>query len=353
MESVWVMTLFLHWSLSGAWRFRLQGGDDVVADSGSDVTLLCSLKSYNLSVSTVDMEVMWTRPDLNNRVVHHYKNKTDQTGDQDPSYRGRTSLFIEELQQGNTSLLLKKVQWSDQGVYKCGVQGKDATVQLTVEDIGTAPEILVLSTDVSGVISLLCETTGWKFEPEVLWLGSEGNNSLLYKHSGRINVSSIITVQKTETNCCTCVVQEGDQRMETSFNVSGVGTHPEIREWYTDNSGDNSGGVHLLCEIEGWWPEAELQWLDSRRTELYSVPEQTHGDRVVHHITVYRNEDNIYYCRVKQHPMMETHIYIFGHRFIQMKYVIIGILGTGVVVTLVGTFIFLKCRAKGQKDSLH
>uniref|UniRef100_A0A4W4E3Q3 Ig-like domain-containing protein n=1 Tax=Electrophorus electricus TaxID=8005 RepID=A0A4W4E3Q3_ELEEL len=70
------------------------------------------------------MTVEWLRPDLTqaNRLVHLYEGHKDRNEAQIKSYRGRTGLFKEELQKGNTSLKLSAVQPSDEGDYKCLIQ---------------------------------------------------------------------------------------------------------------------------------------------------------------------------------------------------------------------------------------
>ncbi|XP_035377102.1 myelin-oligodendrocyte glycoprotein-like isoform X2 [Electrophorus electricus] len=134
MKCVWVI-LFLHWSLSGAQRFNVEGPDTVFAAPGSDIVLPCSIKP---TMSAVDMEVKWSRQDLGDILVHHYMNNSDKNDGQMPSYRGRTALFIEQLQYGNTSLLLKNVEVSDGGQYTCRVDSAkwdgQVRVLLKIED---------------------------------------------------------------------------------------------------------------------------------------------------------------------------------------------------------------------------
>ncbi|XP_065138196.1 butyrophilin subfamily 1 member A1-like [Paramisgurnus dabryanus] len=107
----------------------------VMGVSGEDVILPCSLKH---NISAVDMRVEWFRLDLKGSVVHLYKDHEDKNTDQLRSYRGRTQLFKDELQKGNTSLKLSKVDMSDEGVYKCFIQSEswydDITLDLKVED---------------------------------------------------------------------------------------------------------------------------------------------------------------------------------------------------------------------------
>ncbi|XP_076849387.1 butyrophilin-like protein 2 isoform X1 [Brachyhypopomus gauderio] len=293
MESVWVMVLFLHWSLSGAQRFDLEGGGVVVAAPGSDVTLPCSLTPR---MSAVDMKVKWTRQDQGDKLVHHYKNKQDQTDDQDPSYRGRTSLFIEELQYGNTSLLLKYVQWSDGGQYTCGVQGtgvyKNITINLNVEGIGTNPQIIVEGTDVSGGIKLLCETTGWKSEPQLQWFSGgvelpAGDVENLQDNK-RYTVRHRITTHNN--GIFTCRVKQHPRMekdisviLDNSGNQAAIGTDPVISVLGTDGS----GGIRLLCETTGWNPEPELRVLDSNRAELSGGYNESHRAGVGFNVSLY------------------------------------------------------------------
>ncbi len=75
---------------------------------------------------------------------------------------------------------------------------------------------------------------------------------------------------------------------------------------------DDSGGLHLQCESEGWNPEPDLEWLDSEGVRLSSETTETHrnidGFSVKHTITVHHGVGKIH-CRVKlRHHMLETQI---------------------------------------------
>ncbi|CAB1345682.1 unnamed protein product, partial [Coregonus sp. 'balchen'] len=123
-------------------RSRTQGSsevvgsaDPVVALAGDDVILPCSLKP---SVNAEDMVVKWTRSHLKTENVHLYLDERDSNEEQFLSYKGRTSMFYEELKNGNVSLKLTRVTLSDSGSYKCFIpslttsQVKETTVQLFV-----------------------------------------------------------------------------------------------------------------------------------------------------------------------------------------------------------------------------
>ncbi|KAI7803456.1 butyrophilin subfamily 1 member A1-like isoform X3 [Triplophysa rosa] len=147
----------------------------LMAVSGEDVILPCSVKP---NISAVNMRVEWSRLDQRGSVVHLYEDHEDRITDQLPSYRGRTRLFKDELEKGNTSLKLSRVQTSDEGLYKCFVQSKswsdDTTVDIWVEAVGSAPVITVDGFDGSGGLHLQCESKGWNPEPDLVWLDSEG-----------------------------------------------------------------------------------------------------------------------------------------------------------------------------------
>ncbi|XP_051987372.1 butyrophilin subfamily 1 member A1-like [Xyrauchen texanus] len=149
--------------------------DPVLAVAGEDVILPCYIKPNS---SAVDMRVEWFRLDLQDSVVHLYQEHKDTNTYQSQSYRGRTQLFKQELQRGNTSLKLSTVQLSDEGLYKCFIQSEswhdDITVNVTFEAVGSPPLITIDGFDHSGGVHLQCESKGWSLEPELVWLDREG-----------------------------------------------------------------------------------------------------------------------------------------------------------------------------------
>ncbi|GAA6091524.1 butyrophilin subfamily 1 member A1-like isoform X1 [Tachysurus ichikawai] len=147
----------------------------LVAVAGEDLVLPCFIKP---NTSAVDMTVEWFKLDVEDSLVHLYRDHEDKNGNRAQSYRGRTSMFKEELQKGNTSLKLSDLRVSDEGEYKCLVEDKswydDITVNVIVEAQGSHPVIMMERYDNSGGINLVCESRGWNPEPDVLWLDREG-----------------------------------------------------------------------------------------------------------------------------------------------------------------------------------
>ncbi|KAL7858913.1 hypothetical protein SRHO_G00140600 [Serrasalmus rhombeus] len=223
MKTVWVLTLFLHCALSE--KFEVLGpGSPVVAVAGSDVVLPCSVRRLagQSSLSAVDMNIQWTRPDLGDGVVHFYENHRDVNTRQIPQYSGRTAVFTEELQNGNVSLRLRKVDLHDEGNYKCRVDSEywndDVSIYLRVEVIGEHPVISVEKYDSnSEQFSLLCESKGWRPEPDLQWLNSKGENQTAgdtdsHRNCALFNVKRRFTVHKNHIDTFYCRATLGENQ---------------------------------------------------------------------------------------------------------------------------------------------
>uniref|UniRef100_A0A671NER4 Ig-like domain-containing protein n=1 Tax=Sinocyclocheilus anshuiensis TaxID=1608454 RepID=A0A671NER4_9TELE len=85
--------------------------DKTIVEWGSDIIVPCHLSP---EISAVDMEIKWFK-------------ETDCVG-----YKGRVSLFTEELDGGNVSLQLRDFRRSDVGVYLCQVTSTDRTAEITI-----------------------------------------------------------------------------------------------------------------------------------------------------------------------------------------------------------------------------
>ncbi|XP_045567935.1 selection and upkeep of intraepithelial T-cells protein 5 [Salmo salar] len=231
-SAVWCLgILFISVSLitTGSSEVQVVGpADPVVALAGDDIILPCSLKP---SVSAEDMVVEWTRSNLRKENVHLYRQGRDSNEDQSPSYSGRTSMFHEELKNGNVSLKLTRVTLSDAGSYRCFIptltsQVKETTVQLLVGAV-SQPVTSIIGTKGGGVV-LKCESGGWFPEPEMEWLDSSGTilpaDGPPERHrdsEGLYTVRRHVTVNQTDTNRFTCRVQQPEinHLKETEIHV--------------------------------------------------------------------------------------------------------------------------------------
>ncbi|KAK2899560.1 hypothetical protein Q8A73_012689 [Channa argus] len=171
----------------------------------------------------------WTRSDLNPRYVYVWYAGQDYVNMKNPSYKGRTSLFTDELKRGNISLKLSNVTPADEGKYRCYIpdRNEESVIELVVGAV-SSPGISLTGLDkcISGVV-LQCESEGWYPEPEVLWLDSEGNvlsagpTETVRGPDDLYTVSSRVTVDKRHGHRFTCRVQQNiiNQTRETHIDV--------------------------------------------------------------------------------------------------------------------------------------
>ncbi|KAM8747324.1 butyrophilin subfamily 3 member A2-like isoform 2-T3 [Acanthopagrus schlegelii] len=216
--------------LTGCFRSQAQGVQPslrMVTVVGEDVVLPCRLEP---PLDAVSKSVEWARPDLEPRFVHVWYEGRDHLVNQNPSYRGRTSVSIDKLKQGDLSLLLSAVKLSDHGLYRCYFpqKSKESTVELIVGSVAS-PVIAEININSTSEV-LQCNSTGWYPEPEVFWLDGEGNllsagpTETVRGPDDLYTVSSRVTVEKRHSNSFTCRVQQNhiNQIRETEIKVSAV-----------------------------------------------------------------------------------------------------------------------------------
>uniref|UniRef100_A0A087XD83 Ig-like domain-containing protein n=1 Tax=Poecilia formosa TaxID=48698 RepID=A0A087XD83_POEFO len=73
--------------------------------------------------SSSDVIINWSRLTPADGTVHCYYGNQDQLGQQDQNFRGRMSLFTDQISRGNASLLLTGVKVQDEGTYRCNTSG--------------------------------------------------------------------------------------------------------------------------------------------------------------------------------------------------------------------------------------
>ncbi|KAL0983754.1 hypothetical protein UPYG_G00132280 [Umbra pygmaea] len=221
-----VLLFLLHNIHSESAKFEVLGPTDpIVAEAGDDIILPCYLKP---NISAEDMTVDWRNLDSNDDLFYRYQNGKNILEDQIPSYRGRTSLFKEELIRGNTSLKLTRVQSTDQGLYECLIKSQswydDTKFQVFVKAVGSRP-VVSIEGHRDGGMGLLCESEGWHPEPELVWLDSKGvslSDGRPETHrdlNGFYTVRQQVIVQETDTNRFTCRVLQRQINVEVETEV--------------------------------------------------------------------------------------------------------------------------------------
>ncbi|XP_051899586.1 butyrophilin subfamily 3 member A3-like [Pristis pectinata] len=208
-----------------------------VAVAGEDVVLECQLVP---DILTSSMVVQWLKSGLDSP-VHVYRHGQDDPLTQHQDYRARTELFKDELIKGNISLRIKNVRRFDEGEYTCSVkdrtESKQSTVQLRVEVLGSEPRIQMKGYHGDG-IQLVCKSSGWYPEPEILWFGEDGRvleqaETRSHKDSeDLINVESSVGVTRQSTNRFKCLVRNIQLKIqhEAIIKISDE-LFPAVPDW--------------------------------------------------------------------------------------------------------------------------
>ncbi|XP_030608873.1 butyrophilin-like protein 2 [Archocentrus centrarchus] len=224
----------------------------VITSVGEDIILPCHLEPTSDAVSK---SLEWGRLDLDPRFVHVWYDGQNLLVNQNPSYKGRTSLSTEKLKQGDLSLKLSRVKHSDNGRYRCYFPSgrKESVVELIVGSL-SSPTIAGININRSAV-ALQCESAGWYPEPELLWLDSDRNllsagpTETLRGPDDLYTVSSRVTVEKRHSNNITCRVQQRklNQSRETHIHVSGQSQTVTPSQTIITSVGED---IILPCHLE-------------------------------------------------------------------------------------------------------
>ncbi|XP_077086699.1 butyrophilin subfamily 1 member A1-like, partial [Siphateles boraxobius] len=182
-----------------------------------------------------------------------------------------------------------------------------------------------------------------------------GRTKLIHQELQRGNTSlKLSTVRVSDEGRYKCFIQSKSWSDDATVDVrvEAVGRPPVI----TVDGFDRSGGLHLQCESEGWYPEPDLEWLDSEGVSLSSETTETHRntDRfsVKQAVIVYYS-GNIH-CRVKlRHHMLETLINTTNNRFISWRTSVILISVFVVLNVIAGILIAVFAHKRRAHDQLQ
>nr|XP_049605913.1 uncharacterized protein LOC125986308 [Syngnathus scovelli] len=115
-----------------------------------------------------DVAIHWKRVSPSKLQVHSFYYEKDQLQEQDQHFRGRTSLFKENIPKGNASLLLTNVLVADEGTYMCYVgtltRQWRSFIKLIVVAAVTSSHFRLDDED-----QLICSSGGIFPQPELRW----------------------------------------------------------------------------------------------------------------------------------------------------------------------------------------
>ncbi|XP_061568194.1 uncharacterized protein LOC133422260 [Cololabis saira] len=175
--------------------------------------LPCSFTAHD------DVIIHWIEETPPESRVHSYYHKQDQLGEQHQRFRGRTSLFKDQISRGNASLLLRGVKVQDQGRYLCDVStitgNKENFINLNVN----APVQHVNIEQVQNKIT--CSSEGIYPEPGLIWTTDPPSSMNLQNLQ---NLQNPPTVQQTEQQLysisSSLVLSDGDTDLDYICTVS-------------------------------------------------------------------------------------------------------------------------------------
>uniref|UniRef100_A0A3B4YTU5 Ig-like domain-containing protein n=1 Tax=Seriola lalandi dorsalis TaxID=1841481 RepID=A0A3B4YTU5_SERLL len=179
-------SIICQWSSGVVERLRNVSVPDVADSEVSCVVMESCILPCSFQGGT-DVVIHWIQVTAGNLPVHSFYHNQDQLGHQDQRFRDRTSLFKDQISEGNTSLQLTGVKVQDQGRYKCHTSvirgNKDSFINLKLD----APVDQVDLQQVDNRIT--CSSEGIYPEPELTWSTSPPSS---------LNLQHKTTKQKTE-----------------------------------------------------------------------------------------------------------------------------------------------------------
>ncbi|XP_062256937.1 uncharacterized protein LOC133966169 isoform X2 [Platichthys flesus] len=135
-----------------------------------------------------DPVIYWTQVKPGNTHVHSYNSDRDQFVHQGEHFRGRTSLFTDQISRGNASIRLTGLQLQDQGRYECYTSTITGVREVSIINLRAAAP--VRHVDIEQVEdSFTCRSEGIYPEPQLTWSTRPPSN---------LTLQSQTTVKETE-----------------------------------------------------------------------------------------------------------------------------------------------------------
>ncbi|XP_067378869.1 butyrophilin-like protein 2 [Channa argus] len=188
----------------------------MVVDSGMEsVVLLCKTTVH----LPEDVRVEWR--DGGYRKVHVYRNGSDQPGDQDEEYRGKTEIERNLLKTGDLSLTLKYPTDRDRRTFTCTVYSREGNILLKkqVELQVRVPQVKVDSGVVSVV--LLCKTPVHLPEDvRVEWMDSYNRKVHVYQN-GSDQPEEQFSLYRGRTEMKRNLLKPGDLSLTLKYPTDG------------------------------------------------------------------------------------------------------------------------------------
>ncbi|XP_043942462.1 uncharacterized protein LOC122813971 isoform X2 [Protopterus annectens] len=236
----------------------------VKARIGSDVLLNCQ---FNTGQSQIDLKLLAVSWFLGHERVATYDDKLT-------TYRPSVAMSVDELQNGNASLLIKGTKVTDEGTYICKViytpERDQSQLTLSTE---APPTVNILSQAVVKNEHSFLRASAVGFYPKqitVLWFrdGKSMNNPTFQKSEmnddGTFNINSYLTFVPTDSDSkitfsCRVIHTSLPEPIQRDFQlIFGVSPKVKIHSSPFVKNVEQT----LKCEVTGFYPETiALNWL--------------------------------------------------------------------------------------------
>ncbi|NXQ23454.1 VTCN1 inhibitor, partial [Alaudala cheleensis] len=185
--------------------------------------------TFEPDIQMDSIAIQWAKEGLAG-LVHEFKGGKDHLQEQDPSFRGRTAVFADQVIGGNASLELRDVQLSDAGTYQCSVttaRGSGAAVLQYRTGAFSMPLVQVENS--SHGDTLQCAALRWFPRPAVRWMvrgDTEGHLPHAASTSYQLNPENITVkvvslLHNTTANATyTCVVENSIAKAMVNIRVT-------------------------------------------------------------------------------------------------------------------------------------
>ncbi|XP_026225337.1 V-set domain-containing T-cell activation inhibitor 1-like isoform X1 [Anabas testudineus] len=236
--------------------------EKITVSAADDVILQCRLEP---PISAESMRIEWTRPDLLPCIrasVHTHKDGRFLYEEQNPVYNNRSSLFVDQLINGNVSLKVSRVTPSDTGKYRCYLPSihQEAVIELSVGHDGFVPpdsfmEHKPVEAVVGSDVILPCVSTfnisvddhilEWNKDDEEIYTVQDGRGSTqvddykyrtsvsveeLKKNNVSLKLSGVKETDKGDYCCCIKLDRDNIKCTKVTLEVNKEKKQPEDKQ---------------------------------------------------------------------------------------------------------------------------
>ncbi|XP_078018886.1 uncharacterized protein LOC117264967 isoform X3 [Epinephelus lanceolatus] len=301
--------------------------------------------------------IHWIQVKAGDPRVHSYFLNQDRLAQQDQRFRGRTSLFKDQISRGNASLQLSGVELQDQNTYKCITSTtrrvKESIINLKVD----AP---VHKVDIQQVENrITCSSEGIYPEPQLTWSTNPPSNMTLQNKTTvhqteqqLYNINSYLTVSVTDlVYSCTVSTRRNRRRASLRQLPSVSGSSSETTILCTTSNASRTGLIWRFSYSQMILNQtrANVLYTVSKewRQQVKSVSES--GSLTLQHLSSF--QEGIYTCELSDDEetyVTNTLLMIEEGATGVIVGVVVGVVVVGVVVVLIAGLVFYCIYKKTQ-----